>query len=95
MPGFPLAAIGAGLGIWAKNMQEQQAQRERNAMLQMQLQRFQQEQQDRQGQQELANLDLGNLAGGASVQPTPGGAAAVPPISGGFPGSRTVPNRSG
>ena len=36
MPGFPLAAIGAGLGLFAKQVQEQRAQQERNAMLQMQ-----------------------------------------------------------
>ena len=94
MPGFPLAAIGAGLGIWAKNMQEQQAQRERNAMLQMQLQRFQQEQQDRQKQQQLASAEWQSMlgdTGGSSVQPTPGGAAAVPPVGGGMPFAPPVP----
>jgi hypothetical protein len=95
MPGFPLAAIGAGLGLFAKQYQEQQAAAERSKMLQMQLALFQQQMRDRQGQNELANLDLGNLAGGTGIQPTPGGASAVPPIGGGMPFAPPVPPMSG
>ncbi len=93
MPGFPLAAIGAGLGLFAKQYQEQQAQKERNAMLQMQMQRFQQEMRDRQGQEELSRVSFGDAA--TSVQPTPGGASAVPPISGGLPTAPAMPSGGG
>lgn len=85
MPGFPLAAIGAGLGQWAKLQQEQQAQRERQQMLQLTLQRFQQEQQDRQNQQQAASGEWNMLANGGA------GIAPVSPVGGGgFPGSRTI-----
>ncbi|HXI49015.1 MAG TPA: hypothetical protein VNH39_10535 [Steroidobacteraceae bacterium] len=95
MPGFPLAAIGAGLGLFAKQYQEQQAAAERNKMLQMQLAMFQQQMQDRQGQNELANLDPSILSGTPSVQPTPGGASAVPPIGGGMPFASKMPSGGG
>ncbi len=98
MPGFPLAAIGAGLGLFAKQYQEQQAQKERNAMLQMQMQRFQQEMRDKQQEQQLASAkwqsDLSGLGDGG-VTPTPGGASAVPSIGGGLPGGKAMPPGGG
>jgi hypothetical protein len=90
MPGFPIGALGAGLGLFAKQYQEQQAAAERNKMLQMQLAMFQQQMQDRQGQNELSNLDLSGV-GAPTVQPTPGGASAVPPIGGGMPFAPSMP----
>ena len=87
MPGFPLAAIGAGLGQFANYMQQERAQRERQQMLAITLERFRQEQQDRQGQRELANLDFGNLSNADS-----GGAPVGVPQSGGFPGGGSVPS---
>jgi hypothetical protein len=98
MPGFPLAAIGAGLGLFAKQYQEQQAAAERNKMLQMQLAMFQQQMQDRQKQQQLASAEWQSMlgdTGGTGVQPTPGGASAVPPVGGGMPFSAPVPPMSG
>ncbi len=65
MAGLNLAAIGAGLGLWAKNMQEQRAQQERQQMLQMQIQRYQQEQKLRQDQEQAAAgaWNLGDVGG--------------------------------
>jgi hypothetical protein len=81
MPGFPLAALGAGLGQWAKYAQDQQAQRERQQMLMLQLQNYQQQMQDRQrerqGQEELGRLDLSGP--GTSIAPVnPTGGVGVP-----------------
>jgi hypothetical protein len=99
MPGFPLAAIGAGLGLFAKQYQEQQAAAERNKMLQMQLAMFQQQMKDRQSQMSAADAAAGlALSGGGmgtGIQSTPGGASAVPPIGGGMPFAPPVPPMSG
>ena len=98
MPGFPLAALGAGLGLFAKQYQEQQAAAERNKMLQMQLAMFQQQMQDRQKQQQLASAEWQSMlgdTGGTGVQSTPGGASAVPPVGGGMPFSPPIPPMSG
>jgi hypothetical protein len=79
MPGFPLAAIGAGLGMWAKNQQEQQAARERQQMLQLTLQRYQQEMQDRQRQRQTegamwqSESDGGPRIGPVNPMPASGG----------------------
>src|SRR5689334_17568348 len=66
MPGFPLAAIGAGLGQFAQNYQQQQAARERQMMLALTLQNFAQQQQDRQ-RREQATMAAYNL--GSTDQP--------------------------
>ncbi len=87
MAGLNLAAIGAGLGIWAQNMQQQRAQQERQMQLQMQMQRYQQEQKDRQDQEQAAagRWQLGNVGG---VSPA-GATAPTGDLSGlgGIPGA--------
>jgi hypothetical protein len=85
MPGFPLAAIGAGLGMFAQQYAQQKAAQERQQMLAITLARYQQEQKDRQGQNELANIDFGNISGGGQGFQPVGGA------SGGFPGGGAMP----
>ncbi len=90
MPGFPLAAIGAGLGQFAQQYQQQQAARERQQMLAITLAKFQQEQRDRQNQMSAADAAAGlALGAGGSSGVSPVGSA--PPASGGFPGSGTMP----
>ncbi len=87
MPGFPGLAIGAGLGQFEQQYQQQQALREREMQLRLTLAKFQQEQQDRQGQRELGGVDLAppNSGGGGmpfySTMPTQ--QPAAPPASGG------------
>ncbi len=88
MPGFPLAALGAGLGQWAQYAQQQQAQRERQQMLQMQLANFAQQMQDRQQERQSANSLWGaDIGSGTQIKPV------GTPIS--TPQTSTPPAQSG
>ena len=82
-----LAAIGAGLGQWAKNYQEQQNNLRQQQMLALTLQRYQQEQQDRkdQNQRDSAKWDIPDLGGGSPV-----GGGGLGGMSG-FPGGMPTP----
>ena len=90
MPGFPLAALGAGIGIWAQNYQQQKAREQQQQMLAIQLARYKQEQDDRQKQQQLGSAEWQSMVSGTGgdVQPVPGTTSAV---SGGFPGGGSMP----
>jgi hypothetical protein len=86
MPGFPLMALGAGLGQFAQQYAQQQAQREREMMLQITLAKFQQEQQDRQENRDIQS-GTWDLPSGGSSPVSPVGT----PMSGGSPGGGTIP----
>lgn len=97
MPGFPLAALGAGLGIWAKNQQEQQAARERQQMLMLTLQRFQQEQQDRQENRDITGGIFSAAAGGGGlggqgIRPVGTPVSQAAPVALGLDAARGQPN---
>lgn len=86
MAGFPLMAIGAGIGQAVKAYQEQQEARQRTMMLQMQLQRYQQEQDELQADKKAAGLAYKGVLGGGI---TPVGPAM--PSAGGIPGAASLP----
>jgi hypothetical protein len=95
MPGFPLAAIGAGLGMFAQQYAQQKAAQERQQMLAITLAKFQQEQKDRQGQNELANIDFGNLGGGGQGFQPVGGPSGGMPFAPSMPGGASSVGTSG
>jgi len=80
MPGFPLAALGAGLGEWARNAQQQQLlqQNQQDQQLRRQLQMMQLRDllQKNQSARTAADAAAGFLTGGGAgigpVNPTPG-----------------------
>ncbi len=78
MPGFPLAAFGAGLGQFAEYQQKQQAAQQRQQLLGLEMLRFRQELQDRQRKEQAASALLGGFRGMGDQ----GGGTGQPDLSG-------------
>ncbi len=88
MPGFPLAALGAGLGEWARNAQQQQLlqqnQQDQQLRRQLQMMQLQELLQGKQSARTAADAAAGFLTGGGGIGP-------VNPMAGGSGGPVGVP----